>query len=77
MRCLCCNRNLSDYESTLRHPETLAFLDICKKCLVDIPITPLENKDNSDEVNKVDEYQEYDGQDVFDLDCGEEEDEEE
>jgi hypothetical protein len=43
MRCLCCNRNLSDYESTLRHPETLAFLDICKVCLKEIPITPVES----------------------------------
>lgn len=42
MRCQCCNRNLSDYESTLRHPDTLEFLDICKKCLEDIPIKPVE-----------------------------------
>lgn len=50
MRCQCCNRNLSDYESTLRHPETLQFLDICKKCLVDIPIKPVEgnNAENTD-----------------------------
>lgn len=44
MRCYCCNANLSDYESTLRHPETLEFLDTCKKCLVDIPISPLEGR---------------------------------
>jgi hypothetical protein len=42
MRCSCCNKNLSDYESTLRHPETKEFLDICNKCLKDIPITPIE-----------------------------------
>ena len=42
MRCQCCDRNLSDYESTLRHPETKEFLDICNKCLVDIPIVPIE-----------------------------------
>ena len=44
MRCYCCNRNLSDYESTLRHPETGEFLDTCRKCLSDIPIEPLEGK---------------------------------
>jgi len=38
MRCVCCNRNLSDYESTLRHAETNEFLDTCMKCLKDLPI---------------------------------------
>lgn len=42
MRCQCCNRNLSDYESVLKHPETLAYLDICTTCLKDIPIKPIE-----------------------------------
>lgn len=42
MRCQCCNRNLNNYESTLRHPETNEFLDICMRCLDDIPITPIE-----------------------------------
>ncbi len=42
MRCLCCNRALSDYESVLRHPVTNDFLDICTKCLKDIPVTPVE-----------------------------------
>lgn len=41
MRCQCCNRNLSDYESVLKHPETNAYLDICTKCLRDIPINPV------------------------------------
>lgn len=43
MRCQCCNRNLNNYESTLRHPETGMFLDICMRCLDDIPITPVSN----------------------------------
>lgn len=40
MRCQCCNRNLSDYESTLRHAITNQFVDMCNKCLkeVDIPV---------------------------------------
>jgi hypothetical protein len=42
MRCQCCNRNLSDYESALRHPVTMEYLDICTKCLQDIPIEPIE-----------------------------------
>lgn len=48
MRCQCCNKNLSDYESTLRHPNTNEFLDVCVVCLKDIPIDPIEpdNMDN-------------------------------
>ncbi len=42
MRCQCCNKNLTDYEAVLRHPVTLEFLDICSKCLKDIPINPVE-----------------------------------
>ena len=38
MRCYCCNRVLSDYEATLRHAETGAFLDTCLKCLKDLNI---------------------------------------
>ena len=38
MRCLCCNKNLNDWESTLRHAETGEFLDTCRKCLVGLGI---------------------------------------
>jgi hypothetical protein len=71
MRCICCNKNLSDYESTLRHPTTNDFLDCCKKCLQDIPITPTEGgvSENTqyydDEDDVLDDYQDYDeGADV-------------
>lgn len=33
MRCYCCNKNLSDYESRLRSVVSNEFLDMCKKCL--------------------------------------------
>lgn len=56
MRCLCCDRNLSDYESTLRHAITNEFMDTCNKCLdgLDIPtrgrpdLNPLEQGDDVD-----------------------------
>ena len=40
MRCIMCNANLTDYESTLRHGVTGEFLDTCKGCLrgLDIPL---------------------------------------
>lgn len=41
MRCQCCNKALSDYESVLKHPLTKEYLDICLVCLTDIPIAPL------------------------------------
>ena len=44
MRCQCCNRNLNNYESTLRHPESGMFLDICSRCLEDIPISPVSSR---------------------------------
>lgn len=42
MHCLCCDRNLNDYESTRKHAETGEYLDICNKCLNDIPNIPVE-----------------------------------
>ena len=36
MRCSCCNKRLSDYESTLKHAETGAYLDTCLDCLSEI-----------------------------------------
>ena len=32
MRCYCCNKALSDYESTRRSVSTGSFLDMCNKC---------------------------------------------
>jgi hypothetical protein len=65
MRCQCCNRNLSDYESVLKHPATNEFLDICTKCLKDIPITPIEPTNKLDDVG-YDEEEEFDFVEVDD-----------
>ena len=47
MKCICCNKTLSDYEATLRHAETREFLDTCSECLSDImahsTLTVLDN----------------------------------
>lgn len=42
MRCSCCNKLLTDFESVLRHPDTNEFLDTCLQCLSFIPIKPVE-----------------------------------
>ena len=36
MRCVCCNKQLSDYESTRRHAITREFLDMCNPCYLSI-----------------------------------------
>jgi hypothetical protein len=47
MKCVCCNKTLSDYEATLRHAETHEFLDTCSGCLGEImaysTLTVLDN----------------------------------
>lgn len=51
MRCYCCNRNLNDYESTLRHAESLEFIDTCMSCLdgLDIPVIGREDLNKFEE----------------------------
>ncbi len=36
MRCSCCDSKLTDYETTLKHAVTGAYLDTCLDCLSDI-----------------------------------------
>jgi hypothetical protein len=50
MRCLCCNRNLSDYESTLKSLTTGDYMDTCVKCLKDLDIAVVGNGKATTEV---------------------------
>lgn len=60
MRCYCCNRNLNDYESTLRDTEG-NFLDTCGKCLKGLGIETLGRTDlNKDDPAPVDWDEEVD-----------------
>jgi protein-arginine kinase activator protein McsA len=36
MRCLSCNKNLSDFESTRKFASTGEYLDLCNRCYNDI-----------------------------------------
>lgn len=36
MRCSCCNKKLSDYETTLKHAVTCQYMDTCIDCLSEI-----------------------------------------
>lgn len=63
MRCDCCNKNLSDYEATLRHAVTNEFINTCNKCLegLDIPVrgrpdlNPFESIEDEIEDSFIDE----------------------
>lgn len=65
MRCSCCNKRLSDYETTLKHAVTGAYLDTCLDCLSeiahDVPMPVKARKDlipNMDIDRDVDELTE-------------------
>jgi NAD-dependent SIR2 family protein deacetylase len=32
MRCIACDKNLSDFESTRKHHESGEYIDMCNKC---------------------------------------------
>jgi hypothetical protein len=36
MRCLSCNKNLTDFESTRKFASTGEYLDLCNRCYSDI-----------------------------------------
>ena len=71
MRCTCCNKRLSDYETTLKHAVTGEYLDTCLDCLSeiahDVPmpvkarkdlIPDMDIHDDVDELTEV-EYNKY------------------
>ena len=62
MRCYCCNRNLSDYESTIKSVNTGNFLDMCMKCIQDMDIEYVgNNKNDNDLIDDFDIVEEDDG----------------
>lgn len=55
MRCSCCNRELSDYEATLKHGLTGKFLDTCVECLSEIALdVPMPVKASKNPIDFVD-----------------------
>ena len=47
MRCYCCNRVLSDYESTRKSATTGNYLDMCNKCVKSSGISYEDNLEDS------------------------------
>lgn len=52
MKCVCCDKTLNDYEATRRHALTNQFLDLCNRCMKDMPNIP--TKDRPDLVKEAD-----------------------
>lgn len=49
MRCYCCNKNLSDFESSIKSLATGDYLDMCTKCL-DVAQIPYKGKTNLEKI---------------------------
>ena len=47
MRCICCDKNLSDFESTRKSVTTNEYIDMCNKCYLTIKddLVSLERED--------------------------------
>ena len=61
MRCSCCNKRLSDYETTLKHGVTGEYLDTCLDCLSDIAHdVPMPVKARKDLVPSMDIHDDVD-----------------
>lgn len=69
MRCDCCDRNLNDFESTLKSVSTGEFMNTCGKCLDGLGIDTVGRED----LNPYDEPKDDDDEVDFDFDDGEEE----
>ncbi len=62
MRCVICNKSLTDYEATRKHALTQEFLDMCSECVgavcQDAPIPYKDRPDLWGEYDSDDEYEE-------------------
>lgn len=65
MRCDCCNRNLNDFESTLKSITTGDYTNMCRKCLKGLGIQTIGRSDLSPEE---DAPEDFDSQELNYLD---------
>jgi hypothetical protein len=61
MRCVACNKNLSDFESTRKSAETGEYLDMCNECFfyTEDDIATIDRDDLRSESDTTLESQEY------------------
>ena len=55
MKCLCCDKLLTDYESTRKHAVTGTFIDLCQQCFKAVQAdSHLPTKDRKDLISSDD-----------------------
>lgn len=55
MRCLACDRSLTDYEATRKHAVTGSFIDLCQQCFKAVQAdSHLPTKDRKDLISSDD-----------------------
>ena len=66
MRCLSCNKNLSDFESTRKSANTGEYLDLCNSCFSDIQydVDAIVREDLRED-EQVSEDDDYDDEEEF------------
>lgn len=71
MHCSCCDRLLTEFESTRRNANTFQFIDLCKVCFEDVkPFVPtIDRKDliseaDLDEIEDDDLYTDFSLEDI-------------
>jgi hypothetical protein len=68
VRCLSCNRNLTDFEATRRYTTTEEFLDLCNRCFASVS-EDLHTIERSDLAHDEDETDFIDDINHCGLDC--------
>lgn len=60
MRCLACNKKLSDFEATRKSTETNEYIDLCNVCFSTIKdvVLPNEREDLKDIIDEIDDINE-------------------
>jgi hypothetical protein len=58
MRCVACDKNLNDFESTRKHAVTGEFVDLCNRCFKDvasdIPVVTREDLEATEQIDMED-----------------------
>jgi hypothetical protein len=58
MRCVACDKNLNDFESTRKHGVTGEFIDLCNRCFrdvsSDIPVVTREDLEATEAIDMED-----------------------
>ena len=71
MKCLCCDRILTDYESTRKHAVTGTFIDLCQQCFKTVQAdSHLPTKDRKDLISSDDIDDSADAEDGDDCHVG-------